>query len=80
MAGSRIDAGNVIVSAALMVLIVGAFVLLFQRSYERNRSLHGRARIHSALIAVLAVWAWPVTLLYWWKGPTPERRTPSVKP
>ena len=65
---------NLVASAIVMVPVIGAFVLLFMRSYDRNRGLHGRAKLHAAAIALTAVWAWPVTLLYWWRGPTPERR------
>ncbi|MDQ1460819.1 MAG: hypothetical protein QOI08_2303, partial [Actinomycetota bacterium] len=32
------------------------------------------AKLHAIAIAFAAAWAWPVTLVYWWKGPTPERR------
>jgi hypothetical protein len=71
---SGIDPMNLIASAIIMAPIVAAFVLLFMRSYERNRGLHGRAKLHAVAIAFAAVWAWPITLLYWWRGSTPERR------
>jgi hypothetical protein len=75
LAASHIEVGNVIFS----IVVTGAFVvlplsLLFMRSYDRNRGLHGRAKLHAIAIAFAAVWAWPLTLVYWWKGPTPERR------
>lgn len=71
---SHVGVGNLIASIVLTgVLVVLPLSLLFMRSYDRNRGLHGRAKLHAIAIAFAAVWAWPVTLAYWWKGPTPER-------
>jgi hypothetical protein len=75
LAASHIELGNVIASIVLTgALVVFPLSLLFMRSYDRNRGLHGRAKLHAIAIAFAAAWAWPVTLVYWWKGPTPERR------
>ena len=75
LADSYVDPVNVIGSIMLtLAVVVLPLSLLFLRSYERNRSLHGRAKLHAIAVAFAAVWAWPITLAYWWKGPTPERR------
>jgi hypothetical protein len=71
---SHVGVFNLIVTIVLAaVLVVLPLSLVFMHSYERNRGLHGRAKLQAIAIAFAAVWAWPVTLAYWWKGPTPER-------
>ena len=62
--------------AASALILLGFAVLLvgiFLRSFGRNRGIYGRPPGSAMLIAFVAAWFWPLTLLYWALGPTPER-------
>jgi hypothetical protein len=64
-----IDAGQLFV--LYIVGVVWLYVLVFRCSYRRSRAL-GHPNGASFVVAALAMLFWPITLLYWAFGPTPD--------
>lgn len=64
----------VLISAVVLIAFGLLAVWIASRSYRRNLILHRRSQAGAVLVAALAVVLYPVTLLYWLVGPTPERR------
>ncbi|HLG01351.1 MAG TPA: hypothetical protein VI916_12845 [Acidimicrobiia bacterium] len=64
-----------VASAVILVGFAALYLWIFLRSYRRNLHSFGRSNGSSVFVAFWAAWFWPLTLLWWMFGETPERRS-----